>query len=562
MNTQPKQDPIIPPSLLLGIAGIAFLVAFAVAFTQGPTGTTIAIAAFGVGLASLIGWGLFAPDQLRAFITGRGVRFGGLSIVVTLVFIVALIAVYSVVKSRNWRIDLTEQDTFTLNAPGREAMASLGADSRVPPIKIYAFYGAGQAGRRDQDTLLFDDYQDASNRKVTYEFVDPDKNPVLAEQLGITRPGQIAIVGNNPDGTQDIEGAQLINFVSQEELSNAILRVAATGDFRAYVLTVEEGLSLDATDSTGLANLKRLLVNGLSWKAQQVSIVDLTTGAVDLADPLANGIVLVIPGGKTALSDDALKFITDYLDAGGDAVILADINVDVGEESLATADNLTNYLRDNYGVSFNRGVVLDTRPALESPLVIFTTDIPTNTPITSAFAGVENVSLILDAPHPIDIAPNPPANVTVTPLVNAGDTTFTKTIEQLVNGDVNLTDSDPKGPFTLAAMAENTATGSRVVLIGSREVAGDRYAQFASLNVLDLEFMLRSMVWATKFEDFFGTLPSQIQREARPQDAPIFASQQTLTAINLITVLVLPFGALALGVYVWWSRRTGLAKES
>ncbi|HEX2619431.1 MAG TPA: hypothetical protein VHL11_04765, partial [Phototrophicaceae bacterium] len=249
-------------------------------------------------------------------------------------------------------------------------------------------------------------------------------------------------------------------------------------------------------------------------------------------------------------------------DAGGDAVILADVSTDQDKPSLATADNLTAYLQEKYGVSFEKDLILDSKPVFDSPLTIVTNDIPTDTSVTQAFAGVRNSSMIFDVPHPIKIAETLPENVTVSTLVRAGDTTYSKTIDQLIAGDNTQADADPKGPFTLGVMAENATTGSRVVLIGSKSVAGNQYAQFLSVNVIDVQFALSSVVWATKFDEFFATLPSDLQRESRPQDAPIFASASTLTAINLITVLILPFGTLALGIYVWWTRRARAAKES
>jgi hypothetical protein len=39
------------------------------------------------------------------------------------------------------------------------------------------------------------------------------------------------------------------------------------------------------------------------------------------------------------------------------------------------------------------------------------------------------------------------------------------------------------------------------------------------------------------------------------QDTPIFVEQGALRNITLITMLLMPFGILGLGVYVWWSNR-------
>jgi ABC-type uncharacterized transport system involved in gliding motility auxiliary subunit len=561
-NTQPQEkfDPIIPPWLLLVIAGIAFLVAFGVAFTQGAL-TVVSIAAFFVSIAALVGWALFAPGQKGAELIGRALRFGGVSIIVTLIFIVALVAVYSVVKSRNWRIDLTQQDTFSLSENSRIAVQALGADPTAPAVRILAFYGVSQAANRDQQSILFDDFVANSNGKISYEFIDPDRNPVLAEQLGVTQPGQIVIVPLNADGTQDTESAQVIDAFSQEQLINGIIRVATTGDFRAYFLSVEDGLELTSTEGGGMSQLNEILTGTLEWTTQEVSLLDIAAGDINLSDPLANGVVVVIPGGKTALSDENIAVLSNFVNAGGDLIVFADVNLDAEEQSLVTADNFTNFLKQNYGVSFSRDLVLDTTQAFSSEFELYTTDYAPGTPITGIFDQIRNPTFVFDTPHPLVLEAAPPSNVVVTTLLSSSEDAYAKSIPALLGGDTERAETDATGPFPLAVSAENSVTGSRVVLVGSKQFPTNRYLDFRSLNVVNTDFTFYSLVWTTAFDDFFTRIPA-VTRETTPQDTPIFASEQQLTTINFVTVILIPFGILAIGVYVWWSRRNSAAKES
>ena len=39
------------------------------------------------------------------------------------------------------------------------------------------------------------------------------------------------------------------------------------------------------------------------------------------------------------------------------------------------------------------------------------------------------------------------------------------------------------------------------------------------------------------------------------QDAPLVATEAELRNINLVTVVLLPFGVLAIGIFVWWRNR-------
>ena len=121
----------------------------------------------------------------------------------------------------------------------------------------------------------------------------------------------------------------------------------------------------------------------------------------------------------------------------------------------------------------------------------------------------------------------------------------------MLDNNIDQTDSDTKGPFVLAAQAVNSDTGARVVLLGSTSLGNDTYAQFQNIDNLAVAF--NSFIWTTNFNDYFTQIT--VQQQQRPQDQPIFADQQQLQNINFITIFVLPFGVLAIGMLVWWNNR-------
>ena len=96
------------------------------------------------GVLALLMWVLIAPEQAKAALTGRTARFGGTSLLVTLVLLVALIGVYVIVRNLNLRADLTQTDTFSLSTESESAIQALAADPNAPNIKMLAFYGAAQ----------------------------------------------------------------------------------------------------------------------------------------------------------------------------------------------------------------------------------------------------------------------------------------------------------------------------------------------------------------------------------------------------------------------------------
>ncbi len=548
-------EPFIPPSYVLVVGVIGLVVALVVALTQN-TFSVVGWGGLGIGVLSLIVWVFMAPDQARAIFTGRTARYGGTTVIVTVVFLAALVAIYTFVKGRNIRVDLTQSDDYSLNNQTRPVIADLGVEPKVPKIEIIAFYGASQADRRDQDTVLFDDYAKTSQNKISYEFVDPDRNPVLAQSMKVTGSGQIAVAPLDANGQPVADKSQLVQVFAQEDLSNAILRVAASGDFRAHFLTVQDGLKFDDSGNEGMSQLTDGLKNQLNWKVDNISFLDMANpnATVKLSDPTADGSVLVIPGGSKPMTDDQLKLITDYLDKGGKLVVMAaPINAD-GTPSLATADNLSTYLYNNFGIRFTNDVVLEDQNYVQAPFNPIVGDFDSTSFITqdvSAYAQ-RGYGVVFPVTHSIDQNPTLPANVSVVALARTSKTSFSKTDPKILTSTdpIKSADSDPKGPFVVAASAENSSTGARVVLIGSDAAAENLYAS----NPPNLYLTSDSMIWATKFEEFFNKIP-QLQTQQKPTDSPIFIDSNVSHNINFLIIIVIPFGILLIGGLVWWNGR-------
>lgn len=545
-----EQEPFIPPHYLLLLSVLGFIVAGIVAFTQ-PTFSVVGYGGLAFGFLALLAWILLAPQQAKAVVTGRTAQFGGTSLLVTLIVLVALIAIYTLVRNQNWQLDLTESDAFSLTPESEQAVAGIGIDPNVPPVRLIAFYGAAQAGLRDQNSVLFDDYQQTSGGKITYEFLDLDRNPAQAELYGVTRSGQIAVAALNDAGEPDTENAVLVNFVDQGEITNAILKVAASGEFQAFFLNVQDNVSAD------MSFIKDSLVQQFDWTVEDISLLELTGPQAEyrLNDPNVDGQVLIIPGGSQPLADQELEILRQYLDAGGDLIIFAGNSFNEDFSSLATAENLNGYLFENFGVRFNDDIVLDQTLAFQSPLSVISPNLDATSFITTNGVIPGQGAVIFDAAHTIEVAETAPANVTVSRLAQSGiDSYATTNYQRIVDGDFAESEADAQGPFVLAASAENAQTGARVVLYGSASVGADLFSMFQNVNNLDVAF--NTLVWTTNFNNFFSQIT--VQQQQRPQDQPIFADAQTIRNVNFATMLLLPFGILALGAFVWWMSRERL----
>jgi hypothetical protein len=559
-EVSPEQEPFIPPNIMLWLAALGIGVAVLVRLAS-PSFNVVGWGALGFTLLAIIAWVILAPTQARELMQGRALRFGGVAVLVTVLFLAALMFIYGFVKDRGWRTDLTQSENFTLTEQSREAMRIIASDPNISNIRIILFYSNADADRRDQDTVLLDDFVEAATptggtSKLSYEFVDPDRNPVILTNFEALA-GNIVVVALNPDGTPNTDKKEIVDPLRlttdlQTALTNAVLRVSATGDFRAYFLTVADGIPL--TSDSGDESLSTLneSMQTFNWNLQQISFLDITgsTPSVTLNDPAADGEVLIIVGGSEALADEDLQVIKDYVAQGGDLIIFADPS----DEGLATSANFNEWLNGTFGVTVDAELVLDQSRNYGSPIIPVVSEFSESQFVTSFFAGAGFV--LFPFPHPLTIADTLPTNVNITELAYTGPDSYTRTYQELVDDEVEPDADSPRGPFVVAVAAENEVTGSRMVLFGSRDLASETLLSLAAGrgDVFNLETALRAMVWATRFDTFFREIP-QIDQTFDPTDQPIFATSDQVRTINIITLLIMPFGVLSAGVLVWWFNR-------
>lgn len=569
----PEQEPFIPPGIMLLVAAGGAIVALYGLFTQG-TGNILFWGGLGFTLLALIAWVLLSPEDALNLLAGRWVRFGGVAVVVAVVVFVAMIAIYrlpSFLRERNiasLSLDLTAQSAFSLTEQNRAVITALGADPNVPPLRIQAFYGPNLADQRDQHSVLFNDIQSASNGKITFEFIDIDLRPDLAtvyrnELERDVQPGEIFVVplgaDGNPDFTQ-IEAAGSANLFTQEEVATGVLRAAVYGDFRAYFVSVEDGLSLNS-DMTIL----RQFLEDFGWTVEEVEFLDLLNPGEDgpnLNDPEADGTVLVIPGGSEPLGQTELTFVQNYLNGGGALVLMAGLPAR-GESTLATDQALSQYLFDNFGLFVTQELVLDRQQTASAApqgreLLPFASTFASGQYITGDLRSADPNNpaaggdvVIFQLPYRIQIDDTPPANVAPVALVQSGPDSYIRSIVDVAAGDTGAAVGDTLGPFPLVAASENTATGARVVIFGSDFVVNDQLIQQVS-GISNSLVVLRSFEWSSRYNEQFGSIPP---RGTSALDTPIFLLPNQLAQANFIVLIGIPFGILIIGGIVWWSSR-------
>lgn len=548
------EKPILPAWVLLAGAGAGFAVTFIVLFTQNAF-NVVGIAGLLVGIISLGAWAIMNPSDIIALLRGRFVTFGGTAIVVTVIFLVTLVLVYVVIRQQGWRVDFSQGENFSLTDTAREAITLLSADPTTPRIQITGFLDATQAGTRDRVSVLLDDVQRASNGRISYQFVDPDRDP-FTTQLYRAQVGQFAVATLNDDGTPNIEAAQLIPFSSQQNLIDALVSASASGDFRAYFVRLETGVSVLDSGAAGATVFFAELRDRYKWNAQEINLFDLTrtNAPIALNDSAADGEVLIILGGQDALPDNQLKIITDYLEAGGSVVVLADFSA---TPALATAENFNAYLSEAWGITINADLVLDPiNSSAQSPLEIYVTDFG-DSALFANYDGTQE-ALLFGLARSLTLADTPPDGVRLEVLARTSPEGYAKTdldfTAQVTAEQLARTSNDASGTLPLAVLAQNTRTGARLAVVSSSTWAYNMYRQFDALGIRNFDALRKVVFWVANYENFATNL-AQIGSTPPAQQQPLIATANDLNAVSFWAVIGLPFGVLGLGVLMWWLRR-------
>lgn len=481
----------------------------------------ISIGAIFLGLAL---YAVLEPDKTSNFFTRRQTRYGSNSLVMIVAVLLILGFGNAIANDNPLKVaDLTEDKENTLAPELLDALDNLPAK-----VEAIAFFTT-QSNRSSAETLL-SNIKANSNRKFDYRFENPDANPLLARQEGITGNGKILLkMGDRKE---------IAAYADEREILNAIIRLTNPTPRAVYFLTGHGEAGLD-TGEDNFASAKETLEN----KNYTVKPLNLLTEGKIPEDALS----IIIAGPKKPLSPNEVGALKAYVDRGGSLVIMQDPYqfTDIGD----VADPLADYLAVDWGLTFNKDVILDTNNSLG--LLYAVSAIRAAHPITQDID--RNLVIIMKEARSIGIAAHP-EGVTLTALIQTthpvSNSTFSWGEMEYVVSDEGRYGYDEGvdllGPLNMAVAGENGVTGGRVVVMGnSRFAAGQNFDLYGNGN-----FFINSIDWAASQEDLIAFTPRQTTQRFF---APPTGFGQLM--IFLSTICIIPGLIVGAGVYTWVARR-------
>ena len=386
---------------LLTVLGVLVIRAFAAVDLYTPPDAEllnriliIAVALFIVGFAV---YALLDPERVRKFLTGRQAQYGSNSFILFVAFTGILVVINMLAQQYPQRWDVTEDKQHTLAPETIQALQSM-----PEPVYATAFYSI----RINTETAgqLLEDFKANSDGKFDYQFMDPDSNPVLVNQLGITGDGKILL--------QMGENQEIVTFASERELTNGLIRLLNPDKPVLYFLTGEGEHDTENPGETSYTRVRQVLER----KNYVVSTLNLQAQNTIPADARA----LVIAGPLVPLSETSISVIRDFLNNGGSLLVLSNPVplTEFGEKP----DLMAEYLSSFWGITLNNDIVVDTNSP-SSPFFAVAAQYAAH-PITDKMQGIAAIfpyarSITIDAEN---------TQVFPTPLVFTIDQSWVKPI--------------------------------------------------------------------------------------------------------------------------------------
>ncbi|WP_017651166.1 GldG family protein [Fortiea contorta] len=463
--------------------------------------------------------------------------------------LIAIVAVLTILGLINFlgtryhlRTDLTETQLFTLAPQSRELVQAL-----PQPVKVWVF----DVTQNIQDRELLENYRRQSP-KFKFEYIDPQARPGLAEKFGVKDYGEVYL--ESADKKQLVQVVNENERLSEVKLTNRLQQLTSTGTAKVYFLQGHGEHQLTAAEG------------GMSQAVQGLSDKNYTASALNLAQKSKvpdDAAVLVVAGAKRELFDGEVKALQDYLNRGGNLLLMIDPNTNPKLDTLLQAWGIR--LDNRLAVDVSGGVGL-------GPAVPLVTDYGQH-PITKDFGnGISFYRLA----RPLEVTPV--NGVQATPLLRTKPYPSSWAESDLQSEKLEFNpDQDLKGPLTLgvaltrkiAAPSNPTpatspiptplptslteekksakpVTESRLVVLGNSDFATDGLFQ----KQLNGDVFLNSVTWLSQQD----LQPLSI----RPKEAKNRRINLTTAQANLLTLsslLVLPLIGLAAGAIIWWQRR-------
>lgn len=467
----------------------------------------------------------------------RTVVYGMNTFILFCVFLGILIFANLLSTRHKHRFDFTSTGIFTLAPQTQKIVSNLPRE-----VTMTAFFQSESPTKVDFKNLM-DGYLDLSD-KIKLSFVDPDKNPSITKQYGVTTYGTVAF----ESGKQETK----LQNPTEENVTNAILKVTRDEKKKIYFLEGHGERDPDNSEGQGYSTTKKALERD-GFVVEKLLLLK-TAKVPNDAD------ALVIAGPEKPFLPQELQALDEFLHNGGAIFLLLDPQTKTGLEDFL----------NRWGIGLQEDIVID--------------------PMSKLFGG-DYAAPVVDQYMIHDITKDfsLPTIFPVLRSVTAKKTEGIEVKELLQTGanswaEIDFTGKkvkfdegvDRKGPISIAVIAskkitpeEKTTKGAdkngveeknapenkeakkesskkaNLMVVGDSDFANNTYFNFSGNG----DFFLNTASWLAEEETLIAIRPKE------RKDSPLHLTSDWGSAIFLMGTIIFPGVVVMVGIQKWWTRR-------
>lgn len=541
----------------------------------------------GIGAAVLLVSMVISLSTVSRAVTGRRGRYSTNTAIMVAAFLgIAAVVNFLGFENRE-RVDVTATDQFSLAPRTEELLKNLDQTIEVraffvPPRTAEEELSLGLIRSQTDDMLR---EFDVRNGRFSYEFIDPEINPLIAREYGVFSRGPTLVFESKesakrhqviPSYRLEIDqgtGLPSPVFFLEQQFVTALLIVTGQELKQVYFLTGHNERDINDTDADSEGYGRA--VDGILGENYAVSTINLLAEGKDMLESdREEGRVnmLVVSAPKTDLLEGEAEILDEYLRNGGNMLFLLEPDTPPGFRSLLArwgvvvgdghiVDRAQSF-GDNDEITFLRSGQYAGQlpiPELQNLLAVDKLTFGIDTTYYPGLASLDAAEGVLFFPRILieiqeEDFENRPRSVYGTALATTTGESFL--IKDPTRNEPQ--EGDEQGFFfpaialkafgpvdeELADPPENTNLAS-IVAFGDSDFASNRY--FFDVNNSD--FFLNSVNWLVGDIDLASIRPKVNPR----RDLALTDNEKDFMRFS--SWLLLPLLMVVLGGFVWWRRR-------
>jgi len=506
--------------------------------------STLTITLLATTITGLATWALALPREFRSLLTGRQARQSTLAILSTLILLAIVVATYVIVLRANIIADMTVDERFTLSEQSQSILRAAALSNRE--IEIRAFYTPQNIDQREIDDQYFQLYEAGSDGRVRIRYVDPQAEPGLAAPYtDALAQGIYVFMGYvNDDGNLTSVLPVAMSGRQEEDISQALAILLASGQFTVYFERSLETLDPLNTQQQGMSTIRRLMEqNGIIVQPLELAVLATSNEQIP-----RNAAALVIARPRRQLETAEIAILANYLQRGGALFIAGDAFL--SDDLFMGNDSAFNeFMWENYGLRLTEAIIVDPASSGETQLDILSAQVFTNNAIGANLNLPEqpDTGVVFHIARAIEVDDTPPVQngrVIMSSPSAWGERNWTRLFQQ--NDYSFEEDIDVAGPLTSLAWAFDEDTGAKIVLVGDGEFLTNGRVQSPQGNSI---VFMDSIGWMTGFTE-------EVRFEPRGFTTTplLFVGGQQLDVIAFITLILMPGTMLVISTGIWLRR--------